>query len=70
MPSDQTWQFLPHNLQRALQLQYLTLTEAAGLWDCSLQTLPDEIRPLHPDLWPAARKLYLMQVQPPTPRQH
>mgnify|MGYP001389392377 CR=1 FL=1 len=69
MSLDLSWQVLPPNLARAVRLQCLTVAEATSLWDHHMQA-PLGPSLLPPHLWPAAERLWLLEVQLQNPRQH
>ena len=65
-----TWQSLPPWLQFPVLAGYLSLVEASELWGLWLKTPDGESLPLPPNLYRAARVLYLLENSPPTASVH
>jgi hypothetical protein len=62
MSNSLTWQKLPEWLLEPVMQGHLLLWEAAWLWGhCLMQT--EEFSPLPPQLFPAAEKLALLEME-------
>ncbi len=62
MEHSQTWQFLPHYLQKPLLAGAISLSQAAELWDVILLS-PDEWVTVPPRLRSAAERMQLFELQ-------
>lgn len=64
MSTSLTWQELPPDLLEPVMQGWLTLAQAAWLWDEWLLTPEGSSRELPPQLWPAAQVLALVEMEP------
>ena len=58
-----TWTELPPDLLEPVMQGWLTLAEAAWLWDEYLLTPDGSERELPPELWSAAERLMLLDLE-------
>ena len=61
--SSLTYQSRPEWLLDPLMQGVLTVAEASQLWDCWLLTPPGEESSLPRNLWPAAERMFLLEME-------